>query len=209
MTPHKEIAQRIASSLIKAKDTQVLTEVTSFRELEMMFPFFHVSWDKPDDEDNRVIFRPRVPESTWMDMKGDVIEDNFTPRVSLSKTVKGAQGAVDGGGSRPYLYAVSSSEASRVSLLDVSEEVRRCRQRIEGEKEYGPDFNFLDFLNDNIQYIPDDMSGVDGPADLTDEGRKLWRGCVPDAEKTQEVWALEPVELLFLGAIDGNRVIPA
>lgn len=159
----------------------ILTEL-----VENEYDFFHISTTKLG---NKFIFNPRIPEMPFTDDEGDIIEDNFTYRISLAKTIKNCLEAitdeeVDG----YYVYGVKIDSMDFNKLLDLS--------NVDCPIGYGEDFVLRDWLDDN---------NIEGKyysvGDLPIEYRDKFYGCVPDVVNTNEFWYLGDLDMEYLGEV--------
>ena len=153
--------------------------------IEAEYDFFHISTVKLGDS---FVFTPRIPNMPYTD-GSDIIEDDFTKRISLATTITGCLDAitdeeVDG----YYIYAVKKTEMDLKHLLDLS--TVKCPDG------YNTDFVLSDWLAKN---------GIDGkyssPKQLPDGIRELFYGCVPDHNTTGEYWYLNDLKMKYLGEV--------
>lgn len=201
-----DISKRVSSQYLENYETKTLL---SFSEIESRFPFFHISDEELHDKNTgKVTLSPRVPRSFARDDNRNAVEDNFTPRVSLSKNISGALEALKAQSfGRNKLYAVLPSDVSSASLFDVSARFQSCAKAVSSDGNIYPQDNYTlrQFIIDYPEYVNPKKPTI-GPSDLNDQGRSLWMGCVPDAKETSEVWALNPVTLIYIGRITRGEI---
>ena len=163
-----------------------LFESESVKDIENEFDFFHISTKKLG---NTFLFTPRVPYNPYVDRNWHVIEDNFTERISLSKTVKGClEGITDEDVDGYYIYAIKKQDMDIKYLVDLS--------KIETPTGYGVDFKLWNWLEYNGY-----STIYKSPKELPDDLRKIFYGCVPDCNITGEHWYLKPLKMEYIGEI--------
>lgn len=102
-----------------------------------------------------------------------------------------------GEGPDEYAENMDSFYEDLTSLLDeideaVNEEMKE--EQPEYDEETGLSHRFLNFIKGELRGLD-----IDSPSDLPAKYRKVWKGCVPDAPETEEIWSEEPVEMMYLG----------
>jgi len=179
------------------------------------YKYFHLSWDRfvINQDGETFTFTPRVPENPFGWMSGS-IEDDFTPRVSLSSTVKGCLEALpkDDDG-RWYVYGTKQTD----NLISVRDYFEACPE------DYGPDFNLQTWIKslpeedqyiikDYSEYLDMELSGKGNwginVSDLPPKYRDMFYACVPDALQHDEYWSLEPITMDYLGYITWETLQP-
>jgi len=78
--------------------------VLKWDEVDSIFKIFHLSSVKLAEEDEHE-FTPRLPRYPMQDNTGAVIEDDFTPRVSVAPTIRQCYDALMKKDKKLYLYA--------------------------------------------------------------------------------------------------------
>ena len=170
--------------------------------LEDEFSGFHLSNNFLGEE---FVFTPRIPRFPYEDHNNDVIEDDFTPRVSLAISIQDAFQAISStlrnGDKQLYIYALHHDDVNIVSIVD---NIPHCPKI--NDKEYGTDFvmkkwlQFLDSKNEEEEDENELLSEAGlSPSKLISPLGKQFKGCVPDAEETNEQWVLDPVKLMCVG----------
>ena len=92
-------------------------------DIEQEFDFFHISTKKLGDT---FLFTPRIPDTPFTDSYDDIIEDNFTERVSLAKTIKGCLDAInDEDVDGYYIYAIKKQGNMYNSPKDLPYDLRK------------------------------------------------------------------------------------
>lgn len=153
------------------------------------YKYYHLSGKNLGSE---FTFTPRTPRFPYEDDNGDVIEDDFTPRVSWAKSIDDALKALKPNNEGTFfVYAVDSLPGH----VDV-EEASQNGPSSPGN-DYGPDFTlkkYIDWATENDVEVHRKGSTI---VDV--------ENCVPDAEETQEQWATEPVNARQVGIIYNSR----
>ena len=179
------------------------------------YNYFHLSWNRfvIDKDGETFTFTPRVPENPFGWMNGS-IEDDFTPRVSLSPTVKGCLEALpDDSDGRWYVYGTKQTD----NIVSVRDYFEACPD------DYGTAFNlrtWIESLPQEDQYaiknysehLDMELSGTGtwgiNVSDLPLQYRDMFYGCVPDAMQHDEYWSLEPITMDYLGYITWETLQP-
>jgi hypothetical protein len=187
--------------------------VLKWDEVDSIFKIFHLSSVKLGAEDEHE-FTPRLPRYPMQDNTGAVIEDDFTPRVSVAPTIRQCYDALMKKDKKLYLYAADSRKLSTddVKVLDLGAEFEKCKQRLsspEMNNTYGAQVKPAPF---ELQYYL--MSkGLDPeyskPSELPRQFMMDWKNCVPDAGQSEvagtgEEWLLEPTNMFFIGETDDS-----
>lgn len=158
--------------------------------VEDEYDFFHISTTKLGKD---FIFSARVPDMPFTDENGDIIEDNFTKRVSLATTIQGCLDAItDEEADGYYVYGVKKQEMDLKYLLDLS------TIKSPGPDGYNYDSNFtlMDWCGyNNIEYK------YSSPNDLPDNYKNKFFGLVPDCNITGEFWYLKDLKMKYLGEV--------
>lgn len=188
--------------------------VLKWDEVDSIFKIFHLSSVKLGAEDEHE-FTPRLPRYPMQDNTGAVIEDDFTPRVSVAPTIRQCYDALMKKDKKLYLYAADSRKLSTddVKVLDLGAEFEKCKQRLsspEMNNTYGAQVKPAPF---ELQYYL--MSkGLDPeyskPSELPRQFMMDWKNCVPDAGQSEvagtgEEWLLEPTNMFFIGETDDTN----
>ena len=188
--------------------------VLKWDEVDSIFKIFHLSSVKLGEEDEHE-FTPRLPRYPMQDNTGAVIEDDFTPRVSVAPTIRQCYDALMKKDKKLYLYAADSRKLNTddVKVLDLGAEFEKCKQRLsspEMNNTYGAQVKPAPF---ELQYYL--MSkGLDPeyskPSELPRQFMMDWKNCVPDAGQSEvagtgEEWVLEPTNMFFIGETDDTN----
>ena len=188
--------------------------VLKWDEVDSIFKIFHLSSVKLGAEDEHE-FTPRLPRYPMQDNTGAVIEDDFTPRVSVAPTIRQCYDALMKKDKKLYLYAADSRKLSTddVKVLDLGAEFEKCRQKLsspEMNNTYGAQVKPAPY---ELQYYL--MSkGLDPeyskPSELPRQFMMDWKNCVPDAGQSEvagtgEEWVLEPTNMFFIGETDDTN----
>ena len=180
------------------------------------YKYFHLSWGRfvIDKDGKSFTFTPRVPENPFGWMNGS-IEDDFTPRISLSSTVKGCLDALpdDEEDGRWYVYGTKQAD----NIISVRDYFEACPD------DYGLAFNLRtwieslpqedqDAIKEYSEYLDMELSGKGNwginVSDLPPKYRDLFYGCVPDAMQHDEYWSLEPITMDYLGYVTWETLQP-
>lgn len=200
----------------------IKTDAATFKELEDIFKYFHLSSQELNMGSEKFTFTPRIPREPMEE------EDNFTPRVSLGKTIDECIVALDFNSIGLYVYAVDLKDKSEddVDLFSTKERFPSCPSGPESNK-YGPKFNMYKYIR--YKYRKDmEKLGIDADTEssmysnvgkfvgLEDTKERLFgtgtripkefKGCVPDAEKTDEMWSTKDITMYYIGRIVGDVV---
>ena len=185
--------------------------VLKWDEVDSIFKIFHLSSVKLGEEDEHE-FTPRLPRYPMQDNTGAVIEDDFTPRVSVAPTIRQCYDALMKKDKKLYLYAADSRKLNTddVKVLDLGAEFEKCKERLSNpsmKNMYGAQVKPAPF---ELQYYL--MSkGLDPeyskPSELPRQFMMDWKNCVPDAGQSEvagtgEEWVLEPTNMFFIGETD-------
>jgi len=181
---------------------------TTIKQLEETFNWFHLS-EKQLGSGDYFRFTPRVPKDPWVPM-----EDDFTKRISLAPSIKKAIEAVGGMSKmREHIYAadIKGYSGDDVNTIELATTFKNC-PKTPGNK-YGTKFSmskWLRYLNKKDELTPDEKRNKAIKAALTITAPESYRtyeptpvelpkrlrdefyACVPDANKTKEVWTTEP-----------------
>ena len=163
-----------------------INNLKSIKSIENKFDYFHISTNKLGNE---FIFNARIPNMPFKDKNGDIIEDDFTKRVSLSTTIKKCLDAitdeeVDG----YYVYAVKTSNLDQNHLIDL--------HTIKCPIGYNAEFTLKNFLISNGI-----KNEYNSPALLPEEIKKIFYGCVPDCAVTEEYWYIKDIKMTYIGEV--------
>lgn len=149
------------------------------------------------------------------DNTGAVIEDDFTPRVSVAPTIRQCYDALMKKDKKLYLYAADSRKLNtdNVKVLDLGAEFEKCKERLSNpsmKNMYGAQVKPAPY---ELQYYL--MSkGLDPeyskPSELPRQFMMDWKNCVPDAGQSEvaatgEEWVLEPTNMFFIGETDDSN----
>jgi hypothetical protein len=188
--------------------------VLKWDEVDSIFKIFHLSSVKLGEEDEHE-FTPRLPRYPMQDNTGAVIEDDFTPRVSVAPTIRQCYDALMKKDKKLYLYAADSRKLSTddVKVLDLGAEFEKCKERLSNpsmKNMYGAQVKPAPY---ELQYYL--MSkGLDPeyskPSELPRQFMMDWKNCVPDAGQSEvaatgEEWVLEPTNMFFIGETDDTN----
>jgi hypothetical protein len=187
--------------------------VLKWDEVDSIFKIFHLSSVKLGAEDEHE-FTPRLPRYPMQDNTGAVIEDDFTPRVSVAPTIRQCYDALMKKDKKLYLYAADSRKLNtdNVKVLDLGAEFEKCKERLSNpsmKNMYGAQVKPAPY---ELQYYL--MSkGLDPeyskPSELPRQFMMDWKNCVPDAGQSEvaatgEEWVLEPTNMFFIGETDDS-----
>ena len=188
--------------------------VLKWDEVDSIFKIFHLSSVKLGEEDEHE-FTPRLPRYPMQDNTGAVIEDDFTPRVSVAPTIRQCYDALMKKDKKLYLYAADSRKLNtdNVKVLDLGAEFEKCKERLSNpsmKNMYGAQVKPAPY---ELQYYL--MSkGLDPeyskPSELPRQFMMDWKNCVPDAGQSEvagtgEEWVLEPTNMFFIGETDDTN----
>ena len=169
-------------------------------EVQQHFTHFHLSrifLGEPTFQ-----FTPRVPSEPYIDMEGNVIEDNFTKRISLAADIEDARDAIkDYGGTYYYIYATQKTK----DIEAVESNLPNCPK--DPPAEYGEKFNMRKWLKKNEPQELPRLKAIRGhdiniaPHVLAPAIKQQFKGCVPDSNETHEEWSTKPLGMVFIGTI--------
>jgi hypothetical protein len=218
-----------------SKDVQkgsVIEYKIPIKDLENLYKYFHISGNYliENDDDKTFIFTAKVPLEPFTDDNMDVIEDDFTPRVSIAPSIKMCLRAISGEYQYYFLYGVDlkNNSSDDIEVINLKNMLDSCP--IIYDKRYGEDFNLVEWLEalDIKQYreiqkyfykkTVEDVPDIEGevkyddidlsvfivsPSDLPEKYKKLFYACVPDADTTNEFWSLKNLKMDYLGILYG------
>jgi hypothetical protein len=196
---------------------------TSF--LAELFRFFHLSSFSLHKSRHTFTFNPRVTKRPFEDENSFVIEDDFTPRISLATSIEDATEALDTGNTYEPYYVYASDMEHRFdddipedSLVHLPVQMTRCKQDLSSDdNEYGPQFSMLKYLQ-NKNVLPKkrsretmtkymnrtDATAYSNPKYLPPEHKAKFYACVPDSEDTNEYWSTIDTKMYYLGTHIAN-----
>lgn len=196
---------------------------TSF--LAELFRFFHLSSYSLHKRQSTFTFNPRVTKRPYEDNDSFVIEDDFTPRISLATSIEEATEALETGNSMEHYYVYASDVESRFdddipesSLIWLPLQLQRCKQDLStDDNEYGPQFNMMQYLaakgvlpkqrsrETKTKWINRvDATAYERPSWLPPEHKSKFFACVPDADETNEYWSTTDTVMYYLGTHISN-----
>lgn len=196
---------------------------TSF--LAEIFRFFHLSSFSLHKRSHTFTFNPRVTKRPFEDDDSFVIEDDFTPRISLATSIEEATEALDTGNPSEHYYVYASDIESRFdddipesSLVWLPLQLQRCKQDLStDDNEYGPQFNMMKYLSakgligkqrsreSNTKWKHrTDAVAYSNPKYLPPEHKAKFYACVPDADETNEYWSTTDTIMYYLGVHIAN-----
>ncbi len=174
------------------------------KKLEELFGYFHLSINQLHGNSRTFIFNPRVPKYPFQDDDYRVIEDDFTPRISLATTIHDAVDALSTKkGDKYYVYAcdVESRVDDDIDAIPLNLQFKQCLQDDKIGYEYGEDYKFSKFLKKYKSQLkhenPEDV--YLSPWQLPDKLQKKWTACVPDAGRTNEYWSIKDTRMYYIG----------
>jgi len=131
-----------------------LNDVTVYKmkikDLEQVYKYFHVSTTLliTDEHNKTFTFTPRIPLEPFHDDDYNIIEDDFTKRISLAPKIKKCIEAIpeDDEMERVYVYGVDlkSDSSDDIETINLKTMLSSCPV-IKGKK-YGKNFNLHDWL---------------------------------------------------------------
>ena len=193
---------KLYSILFEAKtlEPKLTTKTATVDEVDAQFKHFHLS--RKFLGAPTFTFTPRVPPEPFVDKEGNVIEDDYTRRISLTSNIIDAREAIkDYGATYYYIYATQQDKG----ISDIEYNMPNCPKN--PPKEYGDKFNMTKWLRKNE---PQELPRIKkekgftynlAPSNLDPEIKKQFKGCVPDANQTHEEWSLKPLTMTFIGTI--------
>ena len=195
---------------------------TSF--LAELFRFFHLSSFSLHRSKHTFTFNPRVTSRPYEDSDSFVIEDNFTPRISLATSIEDATEALVASQSEHYYVYASDIESElgdeipESELIHLPVQMIKCKEDLStDDNEYGPQFNMVKYLaakklipkkrrnEREIDYFQrTDATAYDSPSRLPPEHKNKFFACVPDSEETNEYWSTTDTKMYYLGTHHAN-----
>lgn len=202
------------------------TKAIDAEDLNKVFRYFHVSEQKLS-KDDYFTFTPRVPRYPLTDNEGNVIEDDFSKRISVAPNVRLALSAL-GTGAFDHLDGWAHLYAG-IGHPDVKAKTEGCPET--DDMEYGEQFKLVRWLRQKMfdgdlsiedaqklgMRIPPGLwpvgfkdpdwdpnripSGIK-PSMLPTNLKTEFEHCVPDAEIHGENWLLKPTKLIYVGEIE-------
>jgi len=188
--------------------------VLKWDEVDSIFKVFHLSSVKLGAEDEHE-FTPRLPRYPMQDNTGAVIEDDFTPRVSVAPTIRQCYDALMKKDKKLYLYAADSRKLTTddVKVLDLGAEFEKCKERLSNpsmKNMYGAQVKPAPFELQYYLMSRDLDPEYSKPSELPRQFMMDWKNCVPDAGQSEvagtgEEWILEPTNMFFIGETDDSN----
>jgi len=181
--------------------------------IEELFRFFHLSANQLHKNSRTFTFNPRVPKYPFEDDNHRVIEDDFTPRISLATKVSDAVDALSTEkGDKYYVYAcdIESRIDDDIDAIPLNLQFRQCLQDDKVGYEYGEEYKFSKFLKKYKSQLkdpfPEDV--YSSPKMLPNKLQKKWTACVPDAGRTNEYWSIKDTKMYYIGTYNvGNSYV--
>jgi len=185
-------------------------ETENISKLNRNFKYFHLSAKYLGDTFE---FTPRIPKEPYYDSDQNIIEDDITPRVSLAHSVEDALNALEHETSTGYYFIYVSNDDSDIEFT--AQNIQDCPES-ENNK-YGISFRLKKWVIANLipeereeddEYVDSILSKIKNlsPSKLNKEFENNlgdeFKGCVPDANDTNEVWKLKPIKMFCVGYID-------
>ena len=183
----------------------------SEQDVTRLFKWVHLSADRlGGGEQNMFTFTPRIPLTPSADRQGDVVEDDFTRRISVAPTISQAIKAIGSDYlSGFWVYAVDLREDSTddVDAVDLSQTLPDCDADLSYEDAAGTTQTYSDDgaeyrLSDWLEQVTDEEYSA--PSEMPPDLQKSWQGCVPDAYETEEHWLTSPTTFVLLGRLVMN-----
>lgn len=181
------------------------------KQLKKIFKGFHISPQKLSFDD-WFTFTPRKPRYPYQDHEGNIIEDNFTPRISVSPTIEHALTAIEGQfipGEWLHVYAVTE-------YPDIEAKQEDCPET--DDMPYDLNFTMSKWLKNKLDTgtlkSPGDVSIKNwltnttrsrpsiSPASLPSYLSNEFEFCVPDSDETHESWFLKPTTMVYVGELN-------
>lgn len=182
-----------------------LYENKTIKDLDNEYSYFHLSWYtyNINSDKKSFTFTPRIPTQPY-GFETSIIEDDFTKRISLGKSVMDCLYALpeDYDGTW-FIYGTKQTNG----IISIKDRMKDCT--IVG---YGKDFDIIKWIstleeseqleiNNHINSLDIDLNEI-GVSDLPIKYRDLFAYCVPDALETDEYWSLSEITMDYLGYID-------
>lgn len=174
------------------------------KKLEELFGYFHLSANQLHGNSRTFTFNPRVPKYPFEDDDHSVIEDDFTPRISLATTIRDAVDALSTEkGDKYFVYAcdVESRVDDDIDAIPLNLQFRQCIQDDKLGYEYGENYFFSKFLKKHKKELgdpfPEDV--YSSPKMLPNKLKNKWTACVPDAGRTNEYWSIKDTRMYYIG----------
>lgn len=183
----------------------------SEQDVTRLFKWVHLSANRlGGDRQNMFTFTPRIPLTPSSDRLGDVVEDDFTRRISVAPTISQAAKALGSDYlSGFWVYAVDLREdgTDDVAAIDLSQTLPDCDTDLSYEDVTGTMQTYSDDgaeykLSDWLEQVTDEEYSA--PSEMPPDLQKSWQGCVPDAYKTEEHWLTSPTPFVLLGRLVMN-----
>lgn len=190
---------------------------TSF--LAELFRFFHLSSFSLHKSKDTFTFNPRVTSRPYEDSDGFVVEDDYTPRISLATSIEDSTEALGSNKSDHYYVYASDIESElgdeipESELIHLPVQMIKCKEDLStDDNEYGPQFNMVKYLaskklipkkkrweSEYAYQMRTDASAYSTPKNLPPEHKNKFFACVPDSEETNEYWSTTDTKMYYLG----------
>lgn len=185
--------------------------------VEELFRFFHLSKNQLHKDAKTFTFNPRVPKTPFEDDDYKVIEDDFTPRISLAVKIQDAVDALEAEkDNKFYVYAcdIESRLDDDIDAVPLTLQLDRCKEEINVGPEYGQQYKLNKFIDKYIDDIKKKFKtspphdSISTPRQFQDKLKKKWIGCVPDADLTNEYWSIKDTKMYYIGVYSaGDNMI--
>jgi len=182
----------------KSIEPKLTSKTATIDEVRQYFKHFHLS--RKFLGAPTFTFTPRAPPEPFHDIEGNVIEDDFTERISLAANIEDAREAIkDYNETYYYVYATQQDKG----ITDIETNMPNCPKN--PPPEYGDKFDMLKWLKKNepqeLERIKKEKASYLAPSKLAPDIKKQFKGCVPDSNETHEKWSLKPLTMIFIGTI--------
>ena len=200
--------------------------VVSFAWLNKTFKYFHLSNKLLSQKTFK--FTPRIPREPFEGPSG-IIEDDFTNRISLAPTIEKAIAAVEY--LRPHLYVGDARAYAGDDIPVINLSQTACTQKLGMKYDDNFDMQewlakvdrglqkqlkglpptgvkakniqkMIGSLKKQTGSYEDEWYGIDSPKELPAWLRDKFYACVPDSNRTREVWSVRPIRLIYAGRTD-------
>lgn len=142
-----------------------------------------------------LILKPQVPKNPHQDINGDIIEDDFTPRISLGETLEDCLKGLTTDGYHHVYQTIDDLDLEQPTSAGPSTP----------RMDYDSDFVLEKWVAYQAKKQPDvDFTNAHQPSGLPSPFKEEFEFCVPDVGETNEYWSLDPVRVKYMGVVYGN-----
>ncbi len=204
---------------------EYVDKIANYKEIEKIFTYFHISTKLLLDDDKDVFtFHIKAPKRPYKDIDGNIIEDDFTKRISLSTSIHDCFNSLDKTIRQGYLYGIDLKNDPNDNLDAINLATMQLKCPLIRGDYYNDEFNLRDWILSLDEYSKNEISKhlknvyninfVDdttwdstiSPSLFPEKYKNLFYACVPDADKHKEFWSTKNLKMVYIGKIVGGDI---